>query len=199
MYNVILDELPETIAINGREYPIITDFKNWLEFVRLLDQPLDQIDEITVIEAFAVVFDEMPDEPADDIINALMSFMKAEKAQERKPDEPVLMRDIMKEDKPEEPAVVDYDFDAHYIYAGFLQQYALDLRVESFHWYIFRALFAGLVKPCKIVEIMGYRSIKDFGKMSKSEKSHYREMQKIHALPDKRSQEEKDSEFANGL
>ena len=198
MFNVILDELPETVEINGREYPIITDFKSWLEFTRILSRR--DVDEFDVIEALETVFDEIPNEEPAEMIRVLIGFLRAERPKDRKPDEPVLMRDIA-EEQPAEPQIVDYDHDAAYIYAAFVQEYGINLITDKLHWFEFMALFSGLSKHCRITEIMGYRAVSDseYSKMSKSEKAHIRKMKKVHALPDNRTAEEIENEFANSL
>ena len=64
------------------------------------------------------------------------------------------------------------------------------------HWWKFKAMFNGLKSDNKIVEIMGYRAI-DLSKIKdKEEKKRYKELKRIYALPDMRSQEQKESDFA---
>ena len=48
---------------------------------------------------------------------------------------------------------------------------------------------------------MGYRALdaSDFAKMGKEEAKSYRELQRIYALPDNRTQEEIDAAFAASL
>ena len=46
---------------------------------------------------------------------------------------------------------------------------------------------------------MSFRSMKITSKMSKDEKKYYREMKKIYALPDERSEEEKETSFARSM
>ena len=45
--------------------------------------------------------------------------------------------------KPDDP-IMDYEVDAEAIYAGFRQQYGIDLLRANLHWYEFRALLSGL-------------------------------------------------------
>jgi len=46
---------------------------------------------------------------------------------------------------------------------------------------------------------MGYRSIEITNDMSDSEKKYYRKMKQIYALPDNRTQEEKERDFINAI
>lgn len=83
------------------------------------------------------------------------------------------------------------------IYTAFKTQYNIDLEeIEFLHWWKFKAMFNGLKSDNKIVEIMGYRAI-DLSKIKdKEEKKRYKELKRIYALPDMRTQEQKESDFA---
>lgn len=93
--------------------------------------------------------------------------------------------------------IYSYEFDAEYIYSAFIKEYNIDLtEIKYLHWWKFRALLEGLSKTTKIVEIMGYRAtdlrmIKD-----KKEKKFYKEMKELYKLPDMRTKEQKESDFA---
>ena len=96
--------------------------------------------------------------------------------------------------------IYSYEFDDHYIYSAFLQQYHIDLQeIDYMHWWKFRALFDGLNETTEIVKIMEYRSI-DLSKIKDSERrNYYKRMKKLYALPDNRTLEEKEAEFAKGF
>ena len=93
--------------------------------------------------------------------------------------------------------IYSYEFDNDLIYSAFKTQYNIDLQeVDFFHWWKFKAMFNGLKSDNKIVEIMGYRAM-DLSKIKdKEEKKRYRELQKLYALPDMRTQQQKESDFA---
>ena len=56
-------------------------------------------------------------------------------------------------------------------------------------------MFDGLKEDNQIVKIMGYRAI-DISKIKdKEEKSRYKKLQKLYALPDMRTQEQKEADF----
>ena len=87
--------------------------------------------------------------------------------------------------------VISFEYDFDYINAGFMQDYKIDLfEVDFLHWWKFMSLFSALHDDCKICEIVGYRSaeLKNF---DKEQRKRIREMQKIYALPDEISKEEK--------
>lgn len=87
--------------------------------------------------------------------------------------------------------VISFEHDFDYINAGFMQDYKIDLfEVDFLHWWKFMSLFSALHDDCKICEIIGYRGaeLKNF---DKEQRKRIREMQKIYALPDEISKEEK--------
>ena len=96
--------------------------------------------------------------------------------------------------------IYNYEFDAEYIYSAFMQEYKIDLQdIESLHWWKFKALFNGLTEETQFVKIMGYRTI-DISKIkNKKEKKRYKELQRLYALPDMRTEEEKEYDFAEAF
>lgn len=92
--------------------------------------------------------------------------------------------------------IYSYEFDDEYIYAAFLEQYGIDLNtIKYLHWWKFRALFNSLKEDTQIVKIMGYRAM-DLSKIKDKEmKTQYKKLKKIYALPDLRSEEEKQADF----
>ena len=96
--------------------------------------------------------------------------------------------------------IYSYKFDNELIYSAFKDQYNIDLEeIEYLHWWKFKAMFNGLKADNKIVEIMGYRAI-DLSKIKdKYMKKHYKQLQEEYKLPDMRSEEEKEEDFAEAL
>lgn len=96
--------------------------------------------------------------------------------------------------------IYSYIFDNDLIYSAFKDQYGVDLEeIDYLHWWKFKAMFNGLKSDNKIVEIMGYRAM-DLTKLKdKDMKKNYKELQEIYKLPDMRSEEEKEEDFAEAL
>lgn len=93
--------------------------------------------------------------------------------------------------------IYSYEFDDEYIYSAFMQQYNIDLQdIENLHWWKFKALFSGLSENTKIVEIMGYRAINLKKIEDKEKRNKYKKLKELYALPDMRSREEKERDFA---
>lgn len=96
--------------------------------------------------------------------------------------------------------IYSYEFDDFYIYGAFKDQYNIDLQdIEYLHWWKFKAMFDCLKDDTKIVEIMGYRAV-DLRKIKdKEERERYKKLKALYRLPDMRSEEEKEADFANEL
>ena len=96
--------------------------------------------------------------------------------------------------------IYSYEYDAEYIFSAFLDQYGVDLNeIDYLHWWKFKAMFKSLKNDNKIVEIMGYRAV-DISKIkNKDEQNKYKKLQIEYALPDNRTEAEKERDFANSL
>lgn len=95
--------------------------------------------------------------------------------------------------------IYSYEFDDNYIYSAFLQQYNIDLQEVNLHWWKFKAMFDGLSKDTKIVEIMGYRAT-DLSKIKdKEEKARIKKLKNIYKIPDMRTREQKETDFASNF
>ena len=104
------------------------------------------------------------------------------------------------EAKDKQNTIYSYEYDAEYIYSAFLSQYGLDLNeVDYLHWWKFKSLFEGLNEENQICKIMGYRSI-DLSKIKdKEQKKYYKNLKMKFALPDNRTEEEKERDFAEAF
>lgn len=96
--------------------------------------------------------------------------------------------------------IYSYEFDDEYIYSAFMTQYKIDLNsIKYMHWWKFKSLFNSLNDNVQFVKIMGYRAMNLSKIKDKDTKANYKRLQQIYALPDMRSEEEKESDFANEL
>ena len=93
--------------------------------------------------------------------------------------------------------IYSYEFDAEYIYSAFMQQYKIDLNKQYLHWWKFKALFSSLSEDVLFSKIMKYRATDLSSIKDKETKKFYKKMKKIYALPDMRTQEEKESDFTD--
>ena len=107
---------------------------------------------------------------------------------------------VSKNEEARAKQIYSYEFDDEYIYSAFMEQYRIDLNdIKYLHWWKFKALSNSLNENTQFVKIMGYRAMNIAKIKDKEMKNHYKKMQKIYALPDMRSEEEKEIDFANSL
>lgn len=81
-----------------------------------------------------------------------------------------------------------------------MDQYGINLQtIPYLHWWEFKALFTGLKEDNLIVKIMGYRAM-DLSKIKdKDEKKYYKKLKRLYALPDMRTEEQKEADFGRAF
>ena len=96
--------------------------------------------------------------------------------------------------------IYSFEHDSDYIFSAFLSQYNIDLNsIKYMHWWKFRALFSGLDEDHLFSKIMGYRAM-DLSKIKdKEQRKYYKKLKIRYRLPDNRTEEEKEQDFANML
>ncbi len=184
-YNIILDTLPETVTVDGRDFFVDTDFRTFIIFEKMLNSPeLSNKDKVLgIIDLFYT--EGKPRNPKA-AVDAILELYRC--GMEDKP----LPRRMNGNVELKSPQIYDFEYDAPYIYGAFLSQYGIDLNdIEYLHWWKFQAMFKSLEESCKIVEIMGYRAT-DLGAIkNQHERDRIARLQRIYALPDNRSTEDK--------
>ena len=187
--NLLIDSLPETVTVDGREFPINYDFRTGILFELLIyDRTVSNEEKCNLI--FDLYFDRCIDTvpKTEEAVDAILSFYrcgKEAKSEAKKSDEP-------EEAEQSKKQIYNYEHDDAYIYAAFYGQYGIDLNdVQNLHWWKFRALFSALNNDQKIVEIMGYRGAELSKIKDKKERQRIAKMKAIYALPSNDTPEEK--------
>lgn len=187
--NLLLDRLPQ-YSKNGLK--LRTDFRESIKFELLMqDNNLDE--QTKVMQALKLYYYDMSKidnlkEAIEDILWFYACGKKKQKVDENK-----------KEGKKNKQ-IYSYEFDDEYIYSAFMEQYKIDLNsIKYLHWWKFKALFNNLNENIQFSKIMSYRAM-DLSKIKdKDMKKQYRKLKTLYALPDMRSEEEKESDFADEL
>ncbi len=135
MIDLRLKELPSALVVDGVPYPIMTDFRTWIEVERSLRED-GQI-------PYWIFIDEHPPF-ASNWMEAAMEFLTSPN---RTP----------KNTKQSKEQLFDFIDDGDYIVAAFQQAYGIDLTMCDMHWHRFLALFSGLPDDTKMAKIIGYR------------------------------------------
>lgn len=184
--NILVDKLP--IEYEGLK--VNTDFRSFILFELLMqDNKIRKKDKVLL--SLNLFYDPIPQDLKKAIDGIVWFYTRGKK---------IKVKENTNSIREKKKNIYSYEHDADYIYTAFLDQYGIDLNeVEYLHWFKFKAMFEGLKSDNKICEIMGYRSI-DVSKIKdKEEQKRYRKLQREWALPDERTDEEKENDFAEAL
>lgn len=176
--NILIDELPSSVEIDGKDYIIRADFRTSILFGLLMqDSELD--DEEKYDAALGLYYPVYPHDE-EQAIEAICWFYRCGR-------EP---HDVYTNGTESAKHVYSMEYDSLYIYAAFMQQYHIDLTTADLHWWQFKGLFDTLSDQTEFVKIMGYRSVEISSKMTAEQQKFYRTMKRRYALPDEMSQSE---------
>ena len=188
MKNLIIDELPTCVSVDGDDYSINTDFRIGIMFEQLmLDNSMENEDKL--LAALQMYFGADIPQNIEAAVDALLWFYRCGEDD----------FGVTESKHTSEKKIFDYDFDAPYIYAAFLEQYGIDLQDAPLHWWKFRALFKALRDDAEFVKIMGYRATQITKNMTQSQKEFYTEMKRRYALPISRDEAQKNKDIADAL
>lgn len=196
--NILIDKLPQKID----NIEINTDFRNWMLFELILqDKELNEQEQfleiinVTLKDGIKVISNLTKNE-LKNVINNLLWFYTCDRYKNEKNNK---IFDLKQDFKTKSKAIYSFEYDADYIFSSFYECYKIDLTKTKMHWWKFKTLFANLSDNCIFSKIMQYRSIEINSKMSKEERKFYLEKKRIYALPDLRTNEQKENDFANSL
>lgn len=179
MFNILLDQSPETVMISGLSYKINTDFRFILKCLRQLESSESKENAAkTVLNAF--YFYNIPSD-IETAIEIFRSFIMINLESESQEDSEEVMQD----------KVFDMLFDLNYIYAAFMQVYKIDLLNIKMHWWQFKTLVDGLPTGTKLSDIVEIRS-RDVPKDPR-QRAVVNRLKEAYKLPGK---DEKDAQVA---
>lgn len=160
-FNILTCDLPETVTLFSKEYPVFTSFKNWIKIYEVLnDETLS--DEKKTAKALSLCYkSELPPNVISAFLGMLTFLNRG--AEFSAPQE-----------KSEAP-LFSFSGDADIIYASFLEKYGIDLLKEDMHWFKFCSLFSSLSQDNPFSAVMNIRTfdeskIKDPAKRRKIQK-----------------------------
>lgn len=186
MINILYEPFPESVTADGREYGIVTDFRDWIQFADMIAD-----DTITKQEKIGYMANWLLDPPAcitGDIADKLSEFYAARDI------DYVRNPECINGEEPEtvsRPPVFDWRIDARYVLGDFRRFYNIDLlKAEYMHWWEFRSLFAALPDDSACHKRIIYRSANLSEIKSDSERERIRKIQMQIALPFEYSDED---------
>ncbi len=171
--DLITKKLPETVAVDGIEYPIRTDYRVGIQFDTLLKSGKSEAEKLGGM--LQLYYPKCPDNLQEAVSRLLWFYQCGETGKEEEE------RRYRK--KPKGPAYA-FSQDSAYVYAAFREQYDIDLtQLEYMHWWKFIALFESLGEDTKMGRIMYYRIVSTSG-MPKDKRAFINEMKKLYEIKD---------------
>lgn len=183
--NILIDKLPT----DYEGLKIETNFRSFILF-ELLMQDNNLKTEEKIYLALNLFYKETPKDIKKAIEGILWFYARGDSDK----------KSGKKNEKSGKKNIYSFEYDAYLIYSAFWHDYRLDLNeIDYLHWWKFKSLFEGLNEENKICKYMGYRAV-DLNKLkTKEEKDKYRKLKQLCALPDERTEEEKEQDFANAF
>lgn len=193
--NILIDEVPEHVKIDGEEYKINADFRISIMF-ELLMQDNIMTDNEKIITSLNLYYPKIPPNISEAVEKMLWFYRCGKEEKENE----VIEKEEENQSYNKSEQIYSFEYDDELIFAAYLSQYGINLQtIDYLHWWEFKALLKGLEASNKIVEIMNIRGMKIDKNMTKEQKRYYRRLKKLYALPDNRTEEEKELEFQQAL
>lgn len=172
--SVLTERFPETLNVDGMECPINPGFRTVLRCYEIQGDK-SELSEGELLKML-LMFYRKQKLFSEGHINQMFWFFSCG-------------REKKKKSFPRKIAGINnkqpFDFveDADLIYAGFLQQYGIDLQEEDMHWWKFMILLENLGSDTRLSRIMEYRTIDTTSKhLSKEQRKFYQAMQRYYEL-----------------
>lgn len=158
-------KLPQTVTVEGVEYPIKCGFKDVLEIAAMLSDPEvpDSARGDFAVRMFYII---CPDNFYE-ALEAMKFFFSGGRKE--------ILSDFSN-------PVFDFEADAELIYAAFFETYGIDLSSSDMHWWKFRALFSGLSSETEFMRVVGIRSFDSSDVTDPERKAQIRKMKARYAL-----------------
>lgn len=161
--NILYDDLPQSVCIDGIEYPIYTDFRRWIKIEELLSE---RVSAENVAEAVLLCYKTLPKNLKDAVSGIAHFHAMGEKGAR-----------VSEKTKP----LYSFGCDGVYIYGAFWEKYGIDLTKAQMHWWQFAALFRSLTE-CRFTKIMQWRAVDLAQIKNKEQKRIYRRLKRLYAL-----------------
>lgn len=189
--NILIDKLPCSVIVDNIDTEIVSDFRTSILFEQLMkDNSIN--DDVKIELALNLYFPKQYIINTVDAVNKIIWFYGGGKD--------IKESSNKSSNSSKNANIYDFEQDADYIYAAFMEQYKIDLAdIDYLHWWKFKSLFYGLNKDIQLSKIMFYRSVELTDDMTKNERKFYRDMKRLYALEDMRSEEEKEQDFNDCL
>lgn len=188
--NVFYEELPEALEINGREYPVITDFREWIRFSDMLKSDIPPKFKLEFLSE--MFLEEVPnlytEDEIEEVMDAITSFLSLSGTEfpDISSDEANSEEESEEVEYEEQRAkkAIYYEQDAPYIISAFRREYQIELlSVPYMHWWEFRMLLDGLSEESQIKKRIYWRTC-DVSKMDKKERREILKIRRSITIPE---------------
>lgn len=180
MTNILYEPFPDSVSIHGKDYAILTDFREWLRFSDLYADSEISTEEKALL--MAAWLNEPPAVIDGAAIDALLGFLRAgtldpDPPEQDEDDEP-------QEPEPPHPPHFDFTIDARYVLGDFRHYYGIDLlRIEYLHWWEFLSLLRALPDESTVMRRISIRSTDLSQVKNKAQRALIAKQQRAIAIP----------------
>lgn len=179
--SVLTERFPETLNVDGTECPINPGFRTVLRCYEIQGDK-SELSEGELLKML-LMFYRKQKLFSEGHINQMFWFFSCGREKKKK----TFPRKIAGINNKQP---FDFEEDADLIYAGFLQQYRIDLQEENMHWWKFMILLENLGADTRLSRIMEYRTIDTGSKhLSKEQRKFYQAMQRYYGLEQHKASE----------
>jgi hypothetical protein len=165
--NILVQSLPESLEVDGEQYPINTDYRAALRVILAFED-----DALTGYEKQVILFRNLYKRTPSNLQAAAeraMWYLNGGKEAESEQDAPRLY---------------SFSKDAQFIFAAFRQTHGIDLQKAELHWWEFLALFMDLGQETTFSNLIGLRKRVKSGAATKEERAAAREMGDLFDIPE---------------
>lgn len=188
MFNLLLDELPTSVIVDGEAFPIRWQFGCMIMFELMMQENEFDDDNERVAWALNLFYDGPVPENTAEAIAQMIGFYAG--------DRPEHSRAKRGQSARRQKHVYSFDHDDEYIFSAFLQQYGVNLvERQDLHWYQFRAMLHALTDECMFSQIVKYRAMDTSRIKDAKLRQQYNELKALYALPLPKSEQEKIDEL----
>ena len=158
--NILLDDLPEAIEVNGVEYAVNSDFRTGLACI--LDMESSELtDEEKCILLLKRIYGDVIPEDVETALRLAVKFLDGGK---EPPEEENPFADNTR--------LYSFEKDSALIYAAFQQTHGIDLQKVDLHWWQFLALFQDLGADTAFCNMINLRRRVNSGEATKEERQY---------------------------
>lgn len=173
--NILMEQFPTELEVRGRNYPIRWGFCTALACNEIIENSRQELTKGELLEMLEKFYKSCR-YYTEEHIEKMFWFLSCGREKEKK----IFPRKIagINDKQP-----FDFERDAELIYAGFQQQYGIDLQETEMHWWRFMILLENLGDRTRLSKIIEYRTRDTSSKhLSKEERTFYKAMQQYYGL-----------------